>query len=80
MYYWIINKCGHIKQLFVNTILPTDGINIIVIDTWIIIIFDEGVWVRMVLVRLQQLLTHGHGTELNGKEEYDSSVFGFDNG
>ncbi len=33
-----------------------------------IIKYDEGVWVHMVLVRLQQLLTHGHGMELNGKE------------
>ncbi len=33
----------------------------------------------MVLVRLQQLLTHGHGMELKGKEEYIRSVSGFDN-
>ncbi len=57
---------GHIKQLFVNTVLPKDGIKIIVIDTATIVIFDDGVWVRMVLVRLQHLLPHGHGSQVKG--------------
>ncbi len=52
-------------------------IKIIVIDTTRIIIFDGGVLVRM-LVRFQQLLPHGHGSELKEKEEYMERFY-FDN-
>ncbi len=43
------------------------------------IIFDEGVWVRMVLVRLQQFLPHGHGYAIGGQNKLMESVFVFDN-
>ncbi len=39
---------------------------------------QNGVWVRMVLVRFQQLLPHGHGSELKEKEEYMERFY-FDN-
>ncbi len=39
--------------------------------------FGEGVWVRMVLVQLQQLLPHGHGNEANGKDGHIKSVLIF---
>ncbi len=68
------------NYLIGDAILPTNGIKIFIIDMRIIIIFDEGVWICMVLVRFQQLLFHGHGLEVNGKDnEYIKSVFVFDN-
>eukprot|EP01084_Bolivina_argentea_P015051 28151_1 len=41
------------NNLFGDAILPTNGTKIFIIDIGIIIIFDEGVWVCMVLVRFR---------------------------